>query len=90
MGFGIALANVHNASLRQSAVPDRLQGRVNASYRLVSWGALPLGATLGGLLAGHLGAHTGMVIGALGIASATLWVACSPIPKLRKAPAAVG
>lgn len=86
MGFGIALANVHNVSLRQTAVPDRLQGRVNAAYRLVSWGALPLGGALGGLLAGQLGNRGGMLIGAFGIATATLWVACSPIPRLRTAP----
>jgi MFS family permease len=90
MGFGIALANVHNSSLRQSAVPDRLQGRVNASYRLVSWGALPLGSTIGGLIADRLGAHTGMLIGAFGIAAASAWVAASPIPKLREAPVVVG
>jgi MFS family permease len=90
MGFGIALANVHNATLRQTTVPDHLRGRVNASYRLISWGALPVGAVLGGLLADHLGAHTAMLIGAAGIATATLWVACSPIPRLRTAPEVTG
>jgi MFS family permease len=88
MGFGIGLANVHNVSLRQGAVPDGLQGRVNAAYRLISWGVLPLGAALGGQLAGALGSRAGMGIGALGIAAATLWVAFSPIPAMRAAPTA--
>jgi MFS family permease len=88
MGFGIGLANVHNVSLRQSAVPDELQGRVNAAYRLISWGVLPVGAALGGQLAGALGSRAAMALGAIGIAAATLWVAFSPIPRLHTAPTA--
>jgi hypothetical protein len=65
-GFGTALANVHNVSLRQSVVPDRLQGRVMAAYRLVSWGAIPIGAVAGGLLAAELGSRTAALIGGRG------------------------
>ena len=43
--------NVVTVSLRQRIVPDRLLGRLNASYRLVAWGTMPLGAALGGGLA---------------------------------------
>lgn len=82
MGVGIGIANVHTISLRQTAIPDALRGRVNAGYRLVSWGAVPVGATLGGLLATALGPYPAMVVGALGIPLATLWVAFSPIPRL--------
>ncbi|CAN5756923.1 MAG: MFS transporter [Euzebyales bacterium] len=42
-------------SLRQRIVPDELLGRVNAAYRLISWGALPLGALIGGLLGEVIG-----------------------------------
>jgi predicted MFS family arabinose efflux permease len=82
MGVGIGVANVHAISLRQTAIPDALRGRVNAGYRLVSWGAVPLGATLGGILATALGPYPAMVVGALGIPLATLWVVFSPIPRL--------
>ena len=82
MGVGIGIANVHAVSLRQTAVPERLHGRVNAGYRLISWGAIPIGAGLGGLLAAQFGAHTAMVIGALGIPLATIWVAASAVPRL--------
>jgi hypothetical protein len=34
------------------AVPDQLLGRVNAGYRLVAWGTMPLRAGLGRLLGG--------------------------------------
>lgn len=46
--IGIAW-NVVTVSLRQRIVPDRLLGRVNASYRLLAWGTMPVGALLGGL-----------------------------------------
>ena len=58
--FAIALAvtgvlnvvwNVITVSLRQRIVPDALLGRVNAGYRLVAWGTMPLGALLGGAIA---------------------------------------
>ncbi|MGH3384495.1 MAG: MFS transporter [Nocardioidaceae bacterium] len=79
MGVGIGIANVHAVSLRQTSVPAELRGRVNAAYRLISWGAIPLGAALGGALASALGGHSAMVIGALAMPSATLWVAASRV-----------
>ncbi|MBA2317594.1 MAG: hypothetical protein H0V93_07430 [Euzebyales bacterium] len=42
--------NVLNVSLRQRIVPDALLGRVSSSMRLLAWGAIPVGAALGGLL----------------------------------------
>lgn len=42
--------NVVTVSLRQRIVPDRLLGRLNASYRLLAWGTQPVGAILGGLV----------------------------------------
>lgn len=83
MGAGIGIANVHAVSLRQTALPEHLRGRVNAAYRLISWGAIPLGAAAGAVLAGRAGAETAMVTGAAGMAAATLWVACSAVPRLR-------
>ncbi|MBU1228188.1 MAG: MFS transporter [Actinobacteria bacterium] len=82
VGLGTGIANVHGISLRQTAIPADLRGRVNAGYRLLSWGAVPLGASLAGMTAGRFGANTAMVLGALGIALSTLWVAASTIPTL--------
>ena len=42
--------NVITVSLRQRVVPDHLLGRVNAGYRLMAWGTMPLGAALGGFV----------------------------------------
>jgi Na+/melibiose symporter-like transporter len=82
IGLGSGLANVHAVSLRQTAIPGELQGRVNAAYRLFSWGAVPVGAGLGGLLAVWIGGHGAMLVGAFGLPLATLWVAISSVPRL--------
>jgi MFS family permease len=55
LGFAGALWNVVTTSLRQRLVPDRLLGRVNSAHRMLSWGSIPLGALLGGLLARSFG-----------------------------------
>lgn len=83
MGVGIGVANVHAVTLRQTAVAEHLRGRVNAAYRLISWGAIPLGAGAGGYLAGRLGAETTTIVGAVGMSLATLWVLFSAVPRLR-------
>ncbi|MGM0351191.1 MULTISPECIES: MFS transporter [unclassified Streptomyces] len=43
--------NIPVLSLRQRLTPEDLQGRVMSVSRLCSWGSMPVGATLGGLLA---------------------------------------
>jgi MFS family permease len=47
--------NVITVSLRQRIIPDQLLGRVNSAYRFIGWGASPLGALAGGLVANALG-----------------------------------
>jgi MFS family permease len=49
-GIGVMLWNVIVVSFRQRVTPDRLLGRVNAGFRLLAWGTMPLGALLGGLV----------------------------------------
>lgn len=50
-GVMVMMWNIITVSLRQRIAPDRLLGRVNAGYRLFAWGAMPIGALLGGLVA---------------------------------------
>ncbi|HKQ01925.1 MAG TPA: MFS transporter, partial [Actinomycetes bacterium] len=64
-GAGIVFWNVVTVSLRQRITPDRLLGRMNASYRLVGWGTIPLGAALGGVLAEALGLRGAFLVAAL-------------------------
>jgi MFS family permease len=70
-GVSVVLWNVITVSLRQRITPDRLLGRMNASYRLVGWGTMPLGALLGGVLAEALGLR-GAFLAAAAIYFATL------------------
>jgi MFS family permease len=84
VGLGSGVANVHAVSLRQTTLPEELRGRVNAAYRLISWGAIPIGAAAGGVAAAHIGGYGAMLIGAAGMTAATLWVAISPVPGLRR------
>ena len=48
--FFSVLWNVITVSFRQTVIPDRLLGRVNSVYRFFGWGAIPIGALLGGAL----------------------------------------
>ncbi|HET9520006.1 MAG TPA: MFS transporter [Candidatus Limnocylindrales bacterium] len=47
--------NVVFGSIRQRIVPNRILGRVMASFRIISWGTLPLGALLGGIIGQSFG-----------------------------------
>lgn len=54
-GASAVLWNVITVSLRQTIIPDHLLGRVNAVYRFLGWGAMPIGAFLGGVIADAFG-----------------------------------
>jgi MFS family permease len=56
--FAVTIGNVAARSLRQSSVPDGMQGRAASSYQLMILGTFPLGGLLGGLLAGGFGVRT--------------------------------
>jgi MFS family permease len=64
-GVGVVMWNVVTVSLRQRIVPDRLLGRLNASYRLLAWGSQPLGALLGGAIGQVLGLPAVFLLSAL-------------------------
>ena len=60
--FSAVLWNVITVSLRQSIIPDRLLGRVNSVYRFFAWGAIPIGAMVGGLVVAVTDAFAGREI----------------------------
>lgn len=51
MFVGIGLVNVPIATIRQVYTPRAMLGRVITASRALSWGTLPIGALLGGVLA---------------------------------------
>ncbi|MDQ0375543.1 MFS transporter [Cellulomonas humilata] len=83
-GVGIGVANSQTVSLRQLAVAPELRGRVNATYRLASWGSLSIGALVGGVLVTSVGPWPAAVIGAIPMALASLPVVASPVRRMRQ------
>jgi len=63
--FGVTLFTVVGRTLRQALTPDRLLGRVVASFRLIGIGALPLGALFGGWVARVAGLRAPYLVGAV-------------------------
>lgn len=82
-GLALAVSNVHVVSLRQAATPDHLLGRMNASYRFFTYGAIPLGALLGGVLGEAIGLRATLFVGALGLLLAPLWLSASAVSQIR-------
>lgn len=68
VSFGGSVWSVLTNSLRQGLVPDRLLGRVTSAHRLLSFGAMPLGALLGGLVGRSLGLRAPFLLAAAGLA----------------------
>jgi hypothetical protein len=63
-------------------VPNRLQGRVGASFGFMAQGIAPIGALVAGGLATAFGSRAMLWIAALGILAAAIWMAVSPIKRL--------
>ena len=85
-GMGNSAYGITQISLRQTIVPERLQGRMTASIRVIMWSFVPVGALLGGALGETLGLQAALWVGAIGNLLAFLWVLCSPVRQLRKLP----
>lgn len=61
-GMGGILWTVNSRTISQRLVPSGMLGRYNAAARLFSWGAMPLGAGLVGLLAEWFGMRTAFAV----------------------------
>jgi MFS family permease len=78
--------NVAQVSYRQALVPLELQGRMNASMRVLVWGPIPVGALLGGAMGTLLGVRTTILLTAIGTSLAFLWVLFSPVRSVKEIP----
>jgi MFS family permease len=74
VGLCAVTFNVILESLRQQLVPDRLLGRVISAFRLLCYGAVPLGALLGGALARSFGLPAPFLVAGVAIPVMTLLV----------------
>ncbi|HKT03797.1 MAG TPA: MFS transporter [Rugosimonospora sp.] len=85
-GFGLVVWNINTLTLRQTVTPDRLLGRMNASYRMVLTGAVPVGALLGGGLGQFIGVHAALVSVVLLLTTPILWTFFSPVYQVTRMP----
>ena len=81
-GLTNTIYNINQVSLRQTIIPDRLQGRLNASMRFLVYGTIPIGYLLGGIFSETIGVRAVILIGAIGTLLAFLWVFFSPVRTL--------
>ena len=63
---GWSIYSISETTVRQSIVPDRVLGRVNAAMHLLFRGIYPAGAFVGGALAGRIGVRNTILAGAMG------------------------
>ena len=73
---------VNEVSLRQRIVPDRLLGRVSATFRFGGLGATLVGSFAGGILGERVGLRPTLVIGSGLTIAAALWLLLSPAGRL--------
>lgn len=69
-GVASTLVITNGIALRQQLTPDRLQGRVNVTARMIAYGGAPVGAAVGGLLADQFGIQASLLV-MTGVMSAT-------------------
>jgi len=73
-GLG-AMVNVVGRALRQAMVPGSLLGRVTGANRVVVYGAMPIGATLGGWIARTASLPAAFAVGGLIMTAVSIGVA---------------
>ncbi|TXS01785.1 MFS transporter [Streptomyces sp. col6] len=83
---GVVAGNIIKASFQQRYCPPELLGRLSASAAFLSYGAIPVGALLGGVLGTALGLRTAMAITTAGIPLAALILLFSPVRRTRDLP----
>jgi MFS family permease len=81
---GITMFNVCVRAALQRSAPPALLGRITASMRVFSRGALPIGALVAGALADWLTPRTALVILAVCYAVVPVWLRISPLGRSRE------
>lgn len=85
-----AVYNVVSFTIVQAAPPPGLQGRVQATMRVGTWGAMAVGSLLGGALGQVIGLRPALAIAAAGMLLAPLWLVRSPVRGLGEGPESAG
>ncbi|NYD55856.1 MFS family permease [Nocardioides marinisabuli] len=72
---------VNGIVVRQVVTPDHLQSRVNTTARLIAWGGSPLGAALGGVVAGAASTEWALRAASLGLAASLVGALVVGVPR---------
>ncbi|MDN3358506.1 MFS transporter [Actinomadura sp. DC4] len=82
-GLGLVVFNIYAVTLRQLHVPPDMLGRVNAGYRTITYGAMPLGALAGGAVGGLLGFRVTLALAGAGLIAGAVVFLRSVAARLR-------
>jgi hypothetical protein len=83
-GFGISLHNVNQVTVRQLLIPDALRGRAAAIFRLVIFGAIPIGTVIGGVVGQAFGLRAALLVSALGLFAGAVPYLLVHVTRLRR------
>ncbi len=84
MFFAFTAFQAQAVTVRQSRSPQHVLGRVLAAHRLAVFGAIPLGAALGGFVADAIGRRETLVLAAAWITVVAVLPLTAPIRTLRE------
>jgi MFS family permease len=73
-GAAVMTWNVITMSLRQALIPQEMFGRVQGAYRTLVWGAIPIGALAGGMLADAAGIRAVFLVGGVAMLIAAVFL----------------
>jgi Na+/melibiose symporter-like transporter len=82
-GWGTSVSTVHSMSVRQHVTATGLLGRMNASYRFLVTGTVPIGALIAGVLGEAVGLRPTLLMLAAVLPLSLVWILLSPLPRLR-------
>ncbi|MGQ0775138.1 MAG: MFS transporter [Pseudonocardiales bacterium] len=84
-GVVLILTRINQITLRQQLTPDRLQGRVNVTVRMINYSGTPLGAAVGGILADQLDVRAALLIMSALLAATAVYAWSSPLRRIDRA-----
>ncbi|MEV6522502.1 MFS transporter [Longispora sp. NPDC051575] len=84
--LGLGVAGVIIVSLRQTATPQSMMGRMTAVFRTLLFGGGALGGLAAGLLSGAIGARGALTVAAVASALVVIALVVSPVSRLRELP----
>jgi MFS family permease len=87
---GVVAGNVVWAGFSQAYYPAHVRGRISTSAQVFNYGAIPVGAVLGGVLAHHFGTRPTLWIMLVGLALSSALLLIGPMKSMRDLPVASG